>query len=217
MLFKLILKDLKAHKHQIFTRTLIPMLILSGHFTFQFYHWDVYFMIACMTTAAASSFFSFIDKKQNIIQLTASLPVTRQKLVLARYLISLMIITLGLALFYGNAWLGQFIYSEPKTQFASINHLKVLWMAVLFLVIQVSLYLPVVFRGGFWGSIIVFILTIVISIAVIAIIFRPGSFQFPPEFQTNNPLIMSFWVGVLILLLLFSFGISTALFCKKDL
>ena len=217
MVFQLIIKDFRTHKHQIFTRILLPVLVTGSLFNIRFYQWDVYFMIACMATATAGSAFSLLDKKQNTFPLIISLPVTRMKIAIARYLTSLIIIVLGIALFYGNAYLSQFFYSNPKTRFSDLNHLKVLWMAILFLVIHMSICLPAMFQTSLRVSIITFILAIITSIVVIATMFHPGTIQFTPEFQNSTASVASIWVGMLILLVLFSLGITVTRFRNRDL
>lgn len=214
MILKLIRKDLIAYKNQIFFRTLIPMLFVTNIFNIRFYEWDVYFMMACMVISVSFSSFYFIDKKSSAEQLTLSLPTTRTNIVVTRYLLSIIIAAIGIFLFYLNAYIAEFIHTNPVTHFMEINNVKVLLLTLLFISLVITIFLPASLTFRFMGSIMSFILAIVLAAFLVAFIFKPWSMAFRNKIE--------FWQGLaiiifIILIIASSLRISLFLFNWKDM
>ena len=214
MILKLIIKDFKAHKNLIFFRLTLPMLIASSIFVIQLYRWDVYLMISCMYICSAGSTFLFTEKKKETEILMCSLPTTRLAIVTARYLTSGLISTMGIILFYLNAYIADFLYSNPATQFWQINNLKVLFLVLFFLSIFMSIYLPAVFGFRFMGMAITFAIAIITAIFFVATIFKPWTTSFTPYLKHDELVVLSL---IIIVLPFLSFILSTQIYKTRDL
>lgn len=213
MIPKLIIKDFKAYSSTIFLRILLPML-LGSIFVIQLYRWDVYLMFSCMYLCMASSGFLFTEKKKETEILMCSLPVTRSAIVTARYLISGLISILAIVLFYANAYVADFLYTDPATQFWQISNFKVLFLVLFFLAIFMSIYLPAVFGFRFMGMTITFAIAIIAAIFLVATIFKPWTTSFAPYLTQGEFIILSL---VIIALPFISFILSLQIYNKKDL
>lgn len=214
MIPKLILKDFKAHKNLILFRFTLPMLIVSSIFVIQLYRWDVYLMIACMYICSAGSTFLFTEKKKETEILTCSLPTTRSAIVTARYLTSGLISIMGISLFYLNAYVADFLYTDPATHFWQINNLKVLFLVLFFLAIFMSIYLPAVFGFRVMGMAITFAIAIITAIFLVATIFTPWTTSFAPDLKDGELVLFGL---IIIILPLLSFILSTQIYKTKDL
>lgn len=213
MILKLMIKDFKAYSSTIFLRILLPML-LGSIFVIQLYRWDVYLMFSCMYLCLASSGFLFTEKKKETEILTCSLPVTRSAIVTARYLISGLISILAIVLFYANAYVADFLYTDPATQFWQISNFKVLFLVLFFLAIFMSIYLPAVFGFRFMGMAITFAIAIISAIFLVATVFKPWTRSFAPYLTQGEFIILSL---VIIALPFISFILSLQIYNKKDL
>lgn len=214
MILKLLLKDLIAYKNQIFFRTLIPMLFVTNIFNIRFYEWDVYFMMVCMVISASFSSFYFLEKKNSAEQLTLSLPTTRTKIVLTRYMLSIFIAAIGIFLFYLNAYLAEFIYANPTTHFLEINNVKVLLIALFFLSIVISIFLPAVFGFRVIGMTIMFAIAVIAAIFFVATMFMPWAKSFNPQLPQEQLVQLSL---IIITLTFVSFILSIQIYKKRDL
>ncbi len=214
MILKLIIKDLKAYSSTIFFRILLPMLIASSIFVIQLYRWDVYLMISCMYICMAGSTFLFAEKKKETEILTCSLPTTRSAIVTARYLFSGLISILAIVLFYANAYVADFLYTDPATHFWQINNFKVLFLVLFFLAIFMSIYLLAVFGFRVMGMAITFAIAIIAAIFLVATMFKPWTKSFAPYLTQGEFIILSL---VIIALPFISFILSLQIYNKKDL
>jgi ABC-type transport system involved in multi-copper enzyme maturation permease subunit len=212
MLVKLIIKDFKAYKNLILFRLTLPMLVVSSIFVIQLYRWDVYLMISCMYICSAGSTFLFTEKKKETEILTCSLPTTRSAIVTARYLTSVIISGLGIILFYLNAYVADFLYTNPVTHFWQINNLKVLFLVLFFLSIFMSIYLPAVFSFRFMGMAITFAIAIITAIFFVATIFKPWARSFTPYLKHGEFAVLS----LIIFLPFISFILSTQIYKTRD-
>jgi len=167
-----------------------------------------------MYICSASSTFLFTEKKKETEILTCSLPTTRSAIVTARYLFSGLISTLEIILFYTNAYVADFLYTDPATHFWQINNFKVLFLVLFFLAVFMSIYLPAVFGFRFTGMAITFAIAIIAAIFLVATIFKPWTKSFTPYLTRGEFVLLSL---IIIALPFNSFILSRQIYKAKDL
>ena len=197
MILQLIAKDFKAHYATIFLKILLLWLSFGALMMFRLFEWDAYMMHALMAIAFACSVFLMKERNRNTDILTCSLPVTKKMVVIARYTTCGLIALAGIAIWFGIAHAANFFYSTSVTRIEQIINMKVVFMALFFLSLHISFFLPAVFRFRLGGVIIFFSLALIIALFSTAVIFNPGSYSF------NNNVIFSKAVSI--------FGLSTIL------
>lgn len=216
MIMKLIIKDIKAYKKLIFGGLLIHLL-MGSMFTFRYYPWNVYAMYGYLVISFVSSFFLFIEKKRTTEILTNSLPGTRSSIVIARYLTSIVIVVFGFILWLLNAYISEFIYTDAMTHFHQIAKLKVLFMALLFVSIQLNIFLPAVFSFRILGMVLTYTIALILAVLPIPLIFSPYKSSYNPYFETGDLALISILVLFIILAPLISATFSVVIYKKKDL
>jgi hypothetical protein len=154
-------------------------------------------MVMKAAIAVASSFFSFIEKKQNSEMMTSNLPVNRKQIVTGRYLTSIIILSMGVCLWVIFAYLAHFIYSDSATSIQQIFTLKVLIITLFFVSLHNGIFLPAIFSFRLLGVVLVFIVALITAIFTTATIFKPYSSSF--NFNTE---LKNLWGVFLILLVL---------------
>lgn len=213
---KLILKDFKTH-YQMLMLLFLAQMLAGGMFIFRFYPWNVYTMYGLMVISFASSFLYFTEKKRNTEIFNCSLPATRTTIVTARYFFSAIIAGTGIIIWIFNAWLFEQIYPNARSNFSQILHLKVLFMALLFLSIQLSLFLPAVFRFNLFGSILAFIASITIAIVSIPTLFYPYKHSYNPNFVAGDMTFVFVLASGIISVPILSAMFSISSYKRKDL
>jgi len=216
MTHKFIVKDIKAHKKLIFGG-FFAHLILGSIFTFRYYPWNIYAMYGYLVISFVSSFYLFSEKKRKIEVLNSSLPGTRSTVVIARYSASIVIAIFGIILWLLNAYISEFIYTDAMTHFHQIANPKVLLMALLFISIQLSIFLPAVFSFRILGMISTFVIALIAAILSIPLIFHPYKRSYNPYFEIwDLPLIFILTLFI-ILAPLISATFSITIYQRKDL
>ena len=163
MILKFIIKDIKAYK-KLILGGFLAHLLLGSMFTFRYYPWNIYAMYGYLVISFISSFYLFNEKKRSIEILNSSLPGTRSTIVIARYLSSIIIAIIGIFLWLLNAYISEFIYTDAMTHFHQIAKLKVLFMALLFISIQMSIFLPAVFSFRIFGMVLTYTIALITAI-----------------------------------------------------
>ncbi len=216
MILKLIIKDIKAYKKLIFGG-FFAHLLMGSIFTFRYYPWHVYAMYGYLVISFISTFFLFIEKKRTTEILTNSLPGTRSTIVIARYLTSIVIVVFGFILWLLNAYISQFIYTDAMTHFHQIAKLKVLFMALLFVSIQMSIFLPAVFSFRIFGMVLTYAIALIMAVLPIPLLFSPYKSSYNPYFETGDLALTSILTLFMILSPLISSTFSVIIYKRKDL
>ncbi|MBI5021583.1 MAG: ABC-2 transporter permease [Ignavibacteriales bacterium] len=216
MIIKLILKDLTAYKKNIILNFL-AFMILGNIFIFRYYPWHVYMMYGYLAFVFISTFFSFIEINKNAEALTCSLPVSRSGIVIARYLTSAVLMFGGLALWYLNGFVAGAVYTDAATDFNRAAHLKVLFIAVFFIVLQTSIFLPALFKFRLIGTVLTFVVALVAAVITVVLIFRPYSRSFNSYFVEGELVVISILTSIMVAAPALSLVVSLSLFKRKDI
>ncbi len=217
MIFKLILKDLKANYSSIFLRSFLPALIAGSVFVYRYYPWHVYMMYGYLMLTFASSIYLFTESKPANEVKTLTLPVNRTAIVLAKYVTSILIILVGLSAWIGNAWLAERFFPDARSEFQSIFMIKTIFMAVLFFTIHLSIFLPSVFRCRTVGMVMTFISALFLAILSIAEIFHPYCGSYNPVFEAGDLMQVLFLTLIILVAPLISGVLSVTLYKTKEL
>lgn len=185
MILKFVIKDFKAYK-KLIIGGFLAHLLMGSMFTFRYYPWHVYAMYGYLVISFISSFYLFSEKKRAAEILTVTLPGTRSTIVIARYFTSIIIAILGIILWLLNAYISEFIYHDAMTHFYQIAKPKVLLMALLFISIQISIFLPAAFSFRLFGMISTFVIALIAAVMSIPLIFHPYKRAYNPYFQISD-------------------------------
>jgi len=215
MILKFIIKDIKAYKKLIFGG-LFAHLLMGSIFTFQYYPWHVYAMYGYLVVSFISSFYLFREKKRTAEILNNSLPATRSTIVIARYSASILVAIIGIILWLLNAYISKFIYTDSMTHFHQVAKLKVLFMALLFISIQLSIFLPAAFSFKIFGMVSTFVIALITAILPIPLIFHPYK-NYNPYFEIGDLALVSFLALFIITAPLISATVSAIIYKRKDL
>ncbi len=216
MLFKFIIKDFKAYKKLIFGGFLAHLL-MGSIFTFRYYPWHVYTMYGYLVISFISSFYLFSEKKRAAEILTVTLPGTRSTIVIARYLTSIIIAVFGIILWLLNAYISEFIYTDAMSHFQQIAKLKVLFMALLFISIQLSIFLPAAFSFRIFGMVSTFVIALIAAILSIPLIFHPYKRAYNPYFEIGDLALVAFLALCIIFAPFISAAVSMTIYKTRDL
>lgn len=216
MIQKFIIKDIKAYKKLIFGG-LFAHLIMGSVFTFQYYPWHVYAMYGYLGISFVSNFYLFKEKKLSTEILTNSLPGDRATIVIARYLTSIVIIVIGLILWTLNAYISEIIFADARTHFYHIAKVKVLLMALLFMSIQLSIFMPAIFSFRTFGMAATYAVALIAAILPIPLIFHPYKRSYNPYFEIGDLALVCFLTLFIIFAPLISATLSVTIYQRKDL
>ena len=216
MILKFIIKDLKAYK-KLIVGGYFAHLLMGSMFTFRYYPWHVYAMYGYLAISFISSFYLFSEKKRTAEILTVTLPGNRSTIVMARYLTSIIIAVLGIILWLVNAYISEFIYQDAMTHFHQIAKPKVLLMALLFISIQISIFLPAVFSFRIFGMVSTFMIALIAAILSIPLIFHPYKRFYNPHYQISDLPLVALLTLFIIFAPLISATFSIAIYQRKDL
>ena len=192
-------------------------LLMGSIFTFQYYPWHVYAMYGYLGISFVSIFYLFKEKKLSTEILTNSLPGSRSTIVIARYLTSIIIILIGMILWTLNAYIAEFIFTNSMTHFHQIVKLKVLLMALLFMSIQLSIFLPTVFSFRTYGMALTYTVALIAAILPIPLIFHPYKRSYNPYFEIGDVALVTFLTLFIIFAPLISAAFSVIIYQRKDL
>jgi hypothetical protein len=216
MILKFIIKDIKAYKKLIFGG-LFAHLLLGSMFTFRYYPWNIYAMYGYLVISFFSSIYLFSEKKRAVEILTASLPGTRATIVITRYVTAIIIIAIGLILWLLNAYISELIYTDAMSHFHQIAKLKVLFMALLFISIQLSIFLPAAFSFRIFGMVSTFVVALITAILSIPLIFHPYKRSYHPYFEIGDFPLVALLTLFIIFAPLISATFSITIYQRKDL
>jgi len=217
MILSLIFKDLKAYGRYMLFAIILPAMFWNLVFIYPNFRWMAFIMYSNLAIAATVSYFVFSEKKQSLEVLVASLPVTRTQIVLARYLLVLVILFMGMILFYGNAYLCHLIHGESVVHFEKINHVKNALLSIFLIVVLIGLHYPATFRFGMIGMIFSLVIAVSLSVYLTVQFFSTDSRSWTPYFTMNDwPNLLAIGMGI-FLLPLFSIWLSKYIYEKKDL
>ena len=216
MILKFIIKDIKGYKKLIIGGYFAP-IVMGSIFTFRYYPWHVYTMYGYLVIAFISSFYLFSEKKRAAEILTITLPGTRSTIVITQYLTSIIIAIFGIILWLLNAYISEFIYTNAMSHFQQIAKLKVLFMALLFISIQLSIFLPAVFSFRIFGMISIFVIALIAAILSIPLIFLPYKRAYNPYFEIGDLALVAFLALFIIFAPLISAAVSMTIYKTRDL
>jgi len=212
----LVLFDLKAFRNS-YLKVLTANLIATNLFHFRYYPWDVYFMSVSMILAVIYSIPIYVEQKSKLEMLKCSLPVTRSEIVFSRYLTSLIVIGIGIFLFYINAFIADFLYTNQTAYFEQFNHVKILYLITFLISIHGCIFLPSVFIFRLLGSIITFTIAIITAIIITVIIFHPDRNSFVHYFKPEDSFQILIITTIIVLLIISSMMLSIQLYKRKEL
>ncbi|MCK5402216.1 MAG: ABC-2 transporter permease [Flavobacteriaceae bacterium] len=209
MILKLILRDFSVYRTRIIGVSLI--VLLMGMFMI-----FINTNLSRMFTSGTTSFiivtiivpFLLELKNKSVWIHTASLPVTRKNMVIARFLISLFIITINLLIWIivYNVLL-KILHSDPKYALNS-NMIIFVWMNLL---MGLAIFYFAYFRFNFIVAIGFYLFSMIFPQLLQTILNRTTGFVLE---DFNQPLGLSIMA---LTLFLFSFFYSIVHFRKKDL
>jgi hypothetical protein len=123
----------------------------------------------------------------------------------------------GLALWYLNGFVADILYSDAATDFNQAAHLKVLFMAVFFILLQTSIFLPALFRFRLVGTVLTFIIALVAAVSSVTLIFRPYSRYFNSYFVEEDIIVISVLTFIMVAAPAISLAVSLSVYKRKDI
>ena len=216
-MLKLIKKDIRANSKVTLVRIVIPMLLGGNFITYPYLGWYSYFSLACLITIISGSVYSIWEKSKSVEILTCSLPVSRNTVVNSRYLASLIIAVSGLIIWGLNAIIADLIWAESATQISDLFNLKILFMSLFMILIHFSIFLPAVFQFRRFGMIMFIVYSIIISLFLTIILFKPDDGMFNPGLEVEKTFLYIVLLLVMIVLPWISLQLSKYIFNRKDL
>ncbi len=216
MIVNLMMKDLKVYWKKIFLRLMVPYMLLGMFFIFKYFPWNVYMMIGYLNISIGIMLYHFGEKANTVEILNCSLPVSRSDIVWARYLTSTVIVTVCLVLWYINGTIADQIIVEPMTDWSRATHLKVVFIALFYFSVLVSVFLPSGFNFRILGMILTFVVALVSAVTSLPLLFRTYSYSFRPQFVAADvPKFMLLGL-VMLLIVCISFFVSQRTYKHKD-
>ena len=146
-----------------------------------------------------------------------SLPVKKETIVYFRFLFSFIMFFICLGLWFFNGYFFDVVWNEHLTYFDEIYHSKVIFIALLFYIIQQSLFLPTVFVFNMTGIVISFVIGLSIAIASVPLIFYPYSYRYSYYFHQQDIGLIIFLSIIMIVLVSSSIYVSRTISHKYDL
>ncbi len=174
-------------------------------------------MHAALTIVFAASFFSLKEKNHQIETLTCSLPVSRNTIVQSRYLTTAVITVSGLLIWFVFSYVAELLYSDPATHFVQIFHFKVVLIILFFVIIHTGIFIPAVFKFNIVGTILLFIIAMIIALVLTLFCFDPFGGSLTTHFVDDGGLLIMSYTILMILFLLISFILSIRLYRRRDL
>ncbi len=216
MIAQIVIKNFKVSGKRIFG-IFFAYMLLAGIFHMKFYPWNVFIMTGNFLFVFAASYFSFVDKRNSAEFLTLSLPITKEQIVTARFITSLIVFILGLTLWFLTAYTFDNIYEESSMSFDQIFYIKVVFIAVLFFTIQQTIFLPSSFGLSFIWMVVVFIISTVFAILPIPLLFKAYRKDFNPYFTLDDFGLVLILTIIMAFMIVISFSLSNTIYKKNDL
>lgn len=216
MIAQIVIKNFKVSGKRI-VGIFFAYMLLSGVFHIKFYPWNVFIMTGNFLFAFAASYFSFVDKRNSAEFLTLSLPITKEQIVTARFITSVIVFIVGLTLWFLTAYTFDFIYEESSMSFDQIFYLKVVFIAVLFFIIQQTIFLPSTFGLSYIWLIVFFVISTVFAILPIPLLFKAYRKDFNPYFTLDDFGLVLILTIMMVFIITISFFLSNKIYKKNDL
>ena len=161
--------------------------------------------------------YNYRENTDSIEILTCSLPVRRSEVVWARYLTSMIIVIVGLSLWFINGTIADRIFVQTTTDWSRATHLKVVFIALFYFSVLVSIFLPSVFNFRILGMILTFVVALVTAVTSIPMLFRTYSYSFRSQFEVSEVPKFILLGLVMILIVSISFAVSQGTYKQKDI
>lgn len=216
MVWLLLHKDLYAYKAKIFTFLLLFSAV-GCLFHFRFYPWHVYLMGGYLAVSMISAAVFIAERSKNIDHLACSLPVRRTQIIAAKYLLALLLPVIGLTLWYAAANIAQVIYIDARTHLHEIQHIKVLFMALIFFSIYFSILLPAFFGMRIIGLVIMIFVAHVAAILPIPLVFHPYRASYETAITSADIPLLIVAAIMVVLLPIVSFSATRRMYDRKDI
>lgn len=216
MIAQIVIKNFKVSGKRILGIYFAYML-LAGIFHMKFYPWNVFIMTGNFLFALAASYFAFVDKRNSAEILTLSLPITKEQIVTARYITSVILFLMGLSLWFLTAYSFDNIYEESSMSFEQIFYIKVIFITVLFFTMQQTIFLPSAFGLSFIWMVVVFIISTVFAVLPIPLLFKAYRRDFNPYFTIDDFGLVLVLSIIMIFMIMISFSLSNKIYKKNDL
>ena len=174
-------------------------------------------MFCNLIILAAGSYYTFSEKKQNLHLLVCSLPVTRTQVVISKFLMTSIIILIGIFIFLTSTYFNGLYLEKMAPLFDKLFHLKIAFMGICLYSIFFSIFLPATFLLRLSGMVVTIVIAGFVSIYSYVAFFRPYRNSFTNYFTPDDA-----WKMLLISLLMigsviFSIFFSIKLYSRKNL
>ena len=186
MLFNLILKDLKAYKKYLSLAIFLPGILWTSIVFYKYFPWNNYMMFCNLIIFAAGAYYTFSEKRQNLQTLICSLPVSRNQIVIAKYLTTIVIVVIGIIIFILTTYFNNQIHGYSAIDFQKVFHLKILFMSFFMFSIFFSIFLPATFYFSLIGMAFTLAIASIISVHSFVIAFRAYKSSFVPYFPPDE-------------------------------
>ncbi|MFC1554222.1 ABC-2 transporter permease [candidate division KSB1 bacterium] len=216
-MFRLLLRKYFLENKRLYLTIIFFGLIISSSVIFRYYSWDVYFMYCCIIISSMIFASKFTEIKTNLESFSVSLPASRNILVSVKFIFSWLVFLSGIIFFGLNAYVSDRLYTDPGTDINMLINMKTLFMSVCFFSIFISLFSPAIFKFKIIGTIILFIVSLTMVIAVLIYIFEPQTGRYSPYFSEGEFLPMLTTAIIMLISLIVSFIYSRYLYQRKEI
>jgi ABC-type transport system involved in multi-copper enzyme maturation permease subunit len=174
-------------------------------------------MYCNLVICAAGSYYTFSEKKQNLMILCCSLPVNRRQIVLAKYLTTLVIVLVGIVVFALVIVINYWLNDMAARDFYKMIHPKIAFISLYQNVIFFSMFLPSVFFFRLFGMALTFSIAAVSSIYSYILLFRPDRFDFRPYFTAESTINTLIAILLMCSMSVLSMNLTLKIFEQKNL
>ena len=95
--------------------------------------------------------------------------------------------------------------------------MKVIYIALLFISIQASIFLPALFRFRLVGTVLTFIIALVAAVSSVTLIFRPYSRYFNSYFVEEDIIVIPVLTFIMVAAPAISLAVSLSVYKRKDI
>jgi hypothetical protein len=190
---------------------------MDNFFIFHENSWGPFIRIGSGQIAFIIGLYAILEKFRNGDLLMLSLPVSRSHILLSRYATSVLIGIAGIIVLFVNAHILDMISEDVPRDLQQFSGPMVFLFIIFFLIVFISLYIPVVVRIdriwaiGIFGYIIAALFILGMRYSVIT----EGLFS--GGFRLDNMFFALILMMIMILTLYLSLSLSKKLFKNKDL
>ena len=210
MITKLLLKDLKVFGRNILLFTLFWLIISDVMISLGEDSWRPYIFIGMVQISIIIGYYVVFDKIRKGEVLIGSLPTTRTSIVISRYLSTISLATLGILVWFINAYVLKEISDSTPGDFYVHFRPYSLFFVTAYLVIFISIFIPVVIKySKIWALVALIYMGAVVFLFSIKLLHNIFYLYF-----TGSGSINFLFSIISILILLFCLFVSMAISIK---